>query len=79
MSNKDLGTIIYKIPHVQGADKPYKLPQAITPSAEASTPNNQGEEVKKTDQAEVEKEGEHEHAIPENTKSPKPTPDHHRP
>ena len=34
VSTKDMGTILYKIPHVQGADKPYELPKMITPPAE---------------------------------------------
>ena len=79
VSSKDLGTIIYKIPHVQGADKPYELPKIITPSAETDIPNSQDEEGMKTGQEEVEKEGEHEQAISDNTKSPRPTPARHQP
>ena len=79
VSSKDMGTIIYKIPHVQGADKPYELPKIIMPSAETAIPNSQDEEGTKTGQGEAVKEGEHEQAIPDNTKSPSPTPARHRP
>ena len=79
VSSKDMGTILYKIPHVQGADEPYELPKIITPSAETDIPNSQDEESTKTGQAEGEKEGEREKAIPDNTKAPQPTPARHRP
>jgi hypothetical protein len=77
--SKEMGTILYKIPHVQGADKPYELPKIIMPSAETTIPNSQDEEGTKTGQGEVEKEGEPEQAIPDNTKAPRPTPARHRP
>lgn len=80
VSSKDLGTIIYKIPHVEGADKPYELPKVITPAPESATSNVQDEEKGiKTNQAEAEKEGGTEQAIPKNAKGPRPTPAHHRP
>ena len=76
VSSKDLGTIIYKIPHVQGADKPYELPKVISPTPETPTPDVQDEEGTKTGQnsAEVEKEGKQ--AIPDKAKGPRPTPAH---
>ncbi len=79
MSSKDMGTILYKIPHVQGADKLYELPKIITPSAETDIPNSPDGEGTKTGQGEGEKEGEREQAIPDNTKAPRPTPARHRP
>ena len=79
VSSKEMGTILYKIPHVQGADEPYELPKIITPSAETDISNSLDEEGTKTSQGEVEKEGEHKQAIPENSKGPKPTPARHRP
>ena len=79
VSSKDMGTILDKTPHVQGADKPYELPKIITPSAETDIPNSMDEEGTKTGQGEVGKEGEHEQAIPDDTKSPTPTTARHRP
>jgi hypothetical protein len=83
VSSKEMGTILYKIPHVQGADDPYELPKIITPSEEPDISKSLDEEHKKTDQGESEKEGEREKAIPDstpdNTKAPQPTPARHRP
>jgi hypothetical protein len=79
VSSKEMGTILYKIPHVQGADKPYELPQIIMPSAETDISNSLDEEGTKTGQGAVENEGDREQAIPDNKKGPRPTPARHRP
>jgi hypothetical protein len=80
VSSKEMGTILYKIPHVQGADTPYELPKIILPSAETDISNSLDEGDTKTGQGEVEKEeGEREKARPDNTKGPRPTPARHRP
>jgi hypothetical protein len=84
VSSKDMGTIIDKIPHVQGADQPYELPKVITPTAEDAIPNPQVEEGTKADQTEGEKEVKKEaeseqQALPDNTNSPRPTPAQRRP
>ncbi len=39
LSERDLGTVIYEIPKVPGAEKPYKMPQL----GEPSETENQGE------------------------------------
>jgi hypothetical protein len=79
VSSKDLGTIIYKIPQVQGADQPYDLPKIITPNADATISNTQDQEGTKTGQGEADKQAEHEQPLPDNSNSPKPTPAQRRP
>jgi hypothetical protein len=80
VSNKDMGTILDKIPHVQGADKPYELPKIILPSEETFILNSLDNEGTKTGQVEGEKDQEPEQqATPDSTKRPKPTPARHRP
>jgi hypothetical protein len=37
MSSKDLGTVVNEIPKVEGADKPYEMPQLVKPSTEEET------------------------------------------
>ena len=77
-SNKDLGTVIYKIPQVEGGDKPYELPKVISPTPETATPDAQEEKGTETDKAEAEKAVKQEQAVPENSAAPgpKPTPAH---
>ena len=59
VSSKEMGTVLYKIPHVQGADKPYELHKTIMPSAGTNVPNSPDGEGTKTGHDEVEKEGQH--------------------
>jgi len=79
LSSKDMGTIIYEIPHVQGADKPYELPKIITPHKEDANPSLEDENGAESSQHEAEKAEEHKQIIPDNPQSPKPTPARARP
>ncbi|MGD0655548.1 MAG: hypothetical protein ABSA16_14495 [Thermoguttaceae bacterium] len=79
VSSKDMGTIIYEIPRVQGADKPYELPQIITPHKEDANPSLEDENSAESSQHEAEKAEEHKQIIPDNPQSPKPTPARARP
>jgi hypothetical protein len=79
VSSKDMGTIIYEIPRVQGADKPYELPKIITPREENTNPSLEDENGAENSQHEAEKAEEHKQIIPDNPQSPKPTPARARP
>jgi hypothetical protein len=80
VSSKEMGKILYKIPHVQGADAPYELPKIIMPSAETDISNSLDEEGTKAGQeGEGENKAESEKAIPDNANGPQPTPARHRP
>jgi hypothetical protein len=79
LSSKDMGTIIYEIPHVQGADKPYELPKIITPHKEDANPSLEDENGAESSQHEAEKAEEHKQITPHNPQSPKPTPARARP
>jgi hypothetical protein len=71
VSNKDLGTVIYEVPHVQGADEPYKLPEINTPTPEEITPDSRAKGDADTQQPET---TENKQATPDNKPSPSPTP-----
>jgi hypothetical protein len=38
VSKKDLGTVVFKVPKVPGADQPYKLPKLGAPPPETEGP-----------------------------------------
>jgi hypothetical protein len=71
VSNKDMGTVIYEIPHVQGADEPYKMPQINTPAPEVVTPDSQEAGSAEAQQPEA---AESKQVIPDNRPIPMPTP-----
>ena len=79
VSSKDMGTIIYEIPRVQGADKPYELPKIITPHKEDVNPSLDDENGAESSQHEAEKAEEHKQITTDNPQSPKPTPARARP
>jgi hypothetical protein len=71
VSNKDMGKIIYEIPHVQGADKPYDMPKLESPIPEVTTPDSQKADDAETQQPEAQ---ESKQGIPDSQQAPKPTP-----
>ncbi|MGD0518336.1 MAG: hypothetical protein ABSA26_12445 [Thermoguttaceae bacterium] len=79
VSSKDMGTIIYEIPRVQGADKPYALPKIIPPHKEDANPSLEDENGVESSQHEAEKAEEHKQITPDNPQGPKPTPARARP
>jgi len=42
--SKDMGTIIYEVPKVEGADKPYEMPELDPPSAKDTNTDNAAED-----------------------------------
>jgi hypothetical protein len=74
VSDKDLGTVIYKIPKVEGGDQPYELPKVISPTPETTTTDAQEEKQAETDKAEPEKAVQPEQAVPDNSVAPRPRP-----
>jgi hypothetical protein len=71
VSNKDLGTIIYDIPHVQGADKPYEMPKLKSPTPEVITPDLQKADGANAHQPEAQESLQ---AITDSQQTPKPNP-----
>lgn len=57
VSSKDMGTILYKIPHVQGADKLYELPKIITPMLKPTSPIPRTEKALKPAKGKARKKG----------------------
>jgi hypothetical protein len=90
VSDKDLGTVVYEIPRVKGADQPYELPKVLTPSPESGVNISQelgivnlpGEEGVKANPEDAEMPSQQEvkapdeSKAPDNSKRPRPTPAH---